>query len=137
MRSPTDTVSSTKNFPWLRKNESDSPSRFTTSRVEIAVVIHVDGVDAHARFAMPVLVERAPHGERRLAKAAAALIEPEMVRRAVVGHQDIDAAVAVEVGRDDAEAVADGGRQPGPRGHVGEGAVAVVVVTGVEADGKS
>ncbi len=33
-----------------------------------------------------------------------------MIRRPIVGHEDVDAAVAVEVAGDHAEAVADGGR---------------------------
>ena len=78
-------------------------------QIEVAVVIDVDGVDAHPRLRDAVLVERAAHRERRLAKAAAALIQPEMIRRAVVRHEDVDAAVAVEVAGDDAETVADRG----------------------------
>ena len=53
-----------------------------------------------------------------------------MIWRTVVRHEDVDAAVAIEVARDDAEAVADRGQQSRSRGHVGKRAVAVIVVQG-------
>ena len=80
-------------------------------QIEIAVVVDVDGVDAHTGLRRAVLIERASHRERRLSKATATLVQPQMIRRAIVGDEDVDAAVAVEVAGDDAEAVADGGQR--------------------------
>jgi len=51
-----------------------------------------------------------------------------MVRCPVVGDEEIDAAVAVEITGDDAEPVADRRAQTGAFRHVAESAVAVVVI---------
>jgi hypothetical protein len=96
--------------------------------IEVAIVVHIDRVDTHARFRGSVLVEGAPHRQGRLAEAAAALVQPEVIGRTVVGHEDIDAAVSVEVAGDDTEAVANRGLHSGTHGYVGKRAVAIVVV---------
>ena len=112
VRRPTDTVSSLKKRALVPEERVRLAVEVHDQQIEIAVVVDVDGVDAHARLRDAVLVERAAHRERRLAKAAAALIQPQVIRRAVVRHEDVDPAVAIEVAGDDAEAVADGGRMP-------------------------
>ena len=96
-------------------------------QILIAVGVDIGRVDAHAGLRRAVLIDRHAVHQRRVRERAVALVHPEVVRRAVVGHEDVDAAVGIEVGRHDAQAVADRGLQPGTRRDVRERAVAAVV----------
>ena len=64
-------------------------------------------------WAAPVVVGRARDLGRVLERAVA-VVEEEEVRVHVVGDVEVDLAVAVQVGRDDAEAVARPSSRPGP-----------------------
>ena len=85
-------------------------------------------MDAHAGLRLAVQIDRAAPRQRKILEPPAAVVEPQLIRRAVVGDEDVDPAVAVEVAGDDAKAVADGRAYSRPIGDVGERAVAVVVV---------
>ncbi len=92
-----------------------------------AVLVEVGGIDAHARPRLAV--GREAHLGRQadlLPLAAAAVHEQEVLHR-VVGDEQVELPVVVQVGGDDAEALAEGALDVGALGDVGEGAVAVVV----------
>ena len=105
------TVSSTKKRPWLLKNESDSPSRFTTSRSRSPSSSASTASTPMPDFAVPSWSSAQPVASADSRKRAVALIQPQMIRRAVVGDEDVDPAVAVEIAGHDAETVADGGQE--------------------------
>ena len=98
-------------------------------QILVAVAIDVCRVDAHAPLRLP----RPIHGhacQQRIVfeDAGATLVDPQLVRVAVVGDVQIGPAVAVEVGRQDAESSRrTSAPMPGARGDVGEGSVAIVV----------
>ena len=70
----------------------------------VAVGIEVAGVEAHARFRLAIAVQRRARQQRDIPERAVALVAPELVWRAVVGHVDVDPSVAVEVGGRDCRA---------------------------------
>jgi hypothetical protein len=77
-------------------------------QVFVAIAIEVACIDAHASpFASPVSAERNTGEERRIREGAVVLVDPQLVRRAVVGDKDIDPAVAIEVSGRDTERRAD------------------------------
>ena len=80
-------------------------------QVVVAVIVHVGRVHAHAGLRRAVLIDGHAAQQRRLGEAPVSEIDPEMVRRAVVGDEDVHAPVTVHVVGDDAEAVADGRAQ--------------------------
>ena len=94
---------------------------------EGAVAVVVEQLHVAGRQAARAAVDR-----DALPSAVAALArlgEPLQRRVEIGGDEEIEAAVAIVVDPGAAGAVAHGGlREPGLRGHVGEGAVAVVVV---------
>ncbi len=79
-------------------------------------------------FASPSAPSAGPRQERRILERAVALVDPQLVRLAVVGDVDVDPPVAVEIGRRHTQRGAELGRQSGARRHIGERSVAVVVV---------
>ena len=93
--------------------------------VEIAIVVVVAKIDAHARVGVPVLVVASAGNQADFGEGAV-LVGVEEVHGAVVSHVDVGVAVAVVVGQRDAQPLAlecDAGLF----GDVGEG-VAVVAV---------
>ncbi len=99
--------------------------------VEVAVAVVVARVDAHRRLGEAVGIQRAAGEQGLVAEGAVALVEPQLVGRAVVGHVEVDPAVAVEVGGHRAQGLAVDGGQARGRRHVVEGAVAPVPVEAV------
>ena len=97
-------------------------------QVFVAVVVEIAGVDAHAGLGSPVRAQRRAGQQARVLERAIVLVDPELVRLAVVRHVEIDPAVAVEVGRRDAERRPEIARDARRRRDVGERAVAVVVI---------
>ena len=75
-----------------------------------------------------VLVQRAAAQQRLVDEGAVLPVQPELVEHRVVGDEDIDGAIAVVVGADDAKAVAETRVQIGRRRYVGKAAEAVVAV---------
>ena len=90
------------------------------------VVVVADG-HAHVGLLAPRLVQGRARGVADVLERAVAAVAVEVVRRGVVGHEEIEPAVVVEVEEGDAEAVEAGGvGHARPRAHVGERAAAVV-----------
>ena len=73
--------------------------------VRAAVAVVVARVGAHAGLGARLGVDRHPAQERHALEAAVPEVPVEEVRVRVVGHEDVDEAVVVVVGRDHAEAV--------------------------------
>ena len=73
--------------------------------VELAVVIVVAGGHAHAALLAAVFIDRGARSEPDLFKRAVAFVAVMKIRRRVVGDEDIDQAVVVEVAGEHAEAV--------------------------------
>ena len=91
------------------------------------VAVEVVGDDPHAGGRPPRAVQGDAGGHARLLEPEAAAVEEEEVGREVVGDEEVEPAVAVEVGDRQAEAAAvGGGVDPGLAADVGEGAVPVV-----------
>ena len=90
-RRPTLLVASTKKRPSLRKYESDSVSRFITSRSLSPSPSTSAACTPMPALARAVLVDghaAQPAPTRR--SASAALVHPQVVGRAVVGDEDVD-----------------------------------------------
>ena len=95
-------------------------------QIEVAIVIRVTGHDAHARLGRTVLVQGAAAQQGLVAEPPAVHVEPELVHHRVVGHEDVDEAVLVEVAADDAEPVAERAVDAGLTGHLAEAACPLV-----------
>ena len=102
-----------------------------------AVAVDILGVRAHARLGVPIAVVAGARGFRGVLERAVPVVEKDEVRAHVVGDEEVDLAVTVQVGRDDAESLAVGagpGAGDGVRGpddaiiDVREGTVAVVPI---------
>ena len=96
--------------------------------VLVAVGVEVAGGDAHAAFGIAGGVHRRARQQPLVRERAVALVDPELVRRGVVGDVEVEPAVAVVVAGRDAEARAVGLADAGRLGDVGEPAVALVAV---------
>ena len=126
----------------LRKARSDANVVESALAVVLhqAVVVRVAHPQVEPAAARDVRKYR-PHRRGRLAilsigntgvagdlfKCPVMLVMEEKVLRAVVGDVDVGPAIAVEVSRSHAHGAADGCANAGLLGHIGEGAVAVVV----------
>ena len=97
-------------------------------QVQSAVPVHVLGVGAHGPCRPARGVEGHLGLERDVPEAAVAEVAEEEVRRRVVRLEDVDPAVVVEVGGDDAHALAHEAGDARPGARVLEGAVAAVAV---------
>ena len=95
-------------------------------QVVVAVVVDVGGVHAHTRLRRAVLIDGHTAGQRRLHEAPIAPIDPQMIRRAVVGDEHVGTPVAVDVIGQHAQAVAACGRDAGFGALISERAVAGV-----------
>ncbi len=92
--------------------------------VEPAVAVVVAGIDTHAGLRPALAVHRDAGQQPDALEAPASQVVVQEVRIRVVRHEEIDLAVAVVVGRDDAEAVGlRRVREAGGRGSLDEGAV--------------
>ena len=94
--------------------------------VFVTVIVDVTGVDAHVRLRRPALAHGAAGRERRLAKDAVPLVQPQEVGLTVVRHEQVYPAVPVEVRGDHPQRVADARAQATRCRDVDEGAVAAV-----------
>ena len=65
--------------------------------VEIAVLVYVASIDAHARLASPVRTERSPSQQAGLGEGAIALIDVVEIGRQVVGYVQVRVAVPIVV----------------------------------------
>ena len=95
-------------------------------QVQAAVAVVVAGVGAHPGADAPVGGHRHPRRQRGLREDGPALVVKEEVRGEIVGHEQVDAAVLVEVGKHRAQPLAVGAIETRRARDVGERAVAVV-----------
>ena len=96
--------------------------------VVAAVVVVIADRHAHVGLLAARLVEGGPRRVADVLERTVALVAIEVVRRGVVGDEQVEPAVVVEVEERHPEAVEAGGvGHAGPRADVGERAVAVVV----------
>ena len=77
--------------------------------VEETVLVVIGDGDAHSALLLAVLVQGDPGQQTRLLEGAVAAVVIEQARRRVARDVEVGVAVAVEVGRDDAEPVAGRG----------------------------
>ncbi len=97
-------------------------------QVVAAVVVVVSHRHPHVGLLEAQLVEGRARGVAHVLERAVAPVAIEVVGAGVVGHEQVEPAVVVEVEEGHPEAVeAAGVRHPGLPAHVGEGPVAVVV----------
>ena len=92
-----------------------------------AVLVEVGRIDAHPRARRAVGAEPHLGGQPDLFPLALAAVGEEEVLDGVVGDEQVDEAVVVDVGGHHAQRLAHGAGDVGAGGDVGEGAVAVVV----------
>ena len=97
-------------------------------QIPVAVPLRIGDRHSHARLRETHSRQRAAALEGLLAEGAVAVVHPQEVRPLIVGDVDVDAPIAVEVGRDHAQAGGGARRDSGAAAHVGEGAVAVVAI---------
>ena len=96
--------------------------------IEQAIVHHVGGIGAHARFGAAVFAEARAGFVGRVAKRAVAVVEIQKIPLRVVGDENVRPSVAIQVRQHHAQAFAVGVRQAGFFSDVGERAVAVIVI---------
>ena len=99
--------------------------------VGTAVVIDIAKVDTHGGKGAPIIVDGDSGGQSHFPEAALAFVVEEEIGLGVVGDQDIDAAIAIVIGKCHAHALADVTADSRGFGDVSEGAVSVVVIEGV------
>ena len=73
-------------------------------QIEPAVAVVVAAGHPHARKVAAARARRQPRGHSLFGEAKAAQVAEEVVGRRVVGHEQVDLAVIVEIGRDDSQA---------------------------------
>ena len=120
-----------KIMPFITKERIRLISEIHHEQIGIAIIIDIRHSDAHACLGLTIAIHGTAQQHRLIVEDAVALVDPELVVDAVVGDEDIDPAVAVEVSACDTQAVAVGAIEPSLDGDIGEGPVAVVVVEGV------
>src|SRR5712691_11651048 len=92
-------------------------------QVFVAVVVEIARIDTHAALGFTVSAEGRARDECRIREGAVVPIDPQLVRLAVVGDEDVDPAVAIEVGGRDAERRAELTSHARRSRDVGEGSV--------------
>ena len=97
-------------------------------QVEGGIVVDIDRADPHARLDRTAFVQGATPQQGPVDKSAIPPVQPQLVDGAVVGHEDIGAAIAVEVAAHHSQTIAEGRAEPGYCRYVGKGAVAVVAI---------
>ena len=85
-----------------------------------AIAIDVSAVDPHAGLGAAGGVEGDAGFESRVFEFAAAQVAPEEVRHRVVGDEEVDVAVGIEVGGQDAEALGEDPATHGDPGRAGD-----------------
>ena len=95
-------------------------------KVLVAVAVEVGCIDAHARLGAPHVVESDAGQQRLVVEPASSVVDPKLVRVAVVGHVEVGPAVGVEIGGNDSQSGPECRVKPGRFGHVFEAAPALV-----------
>ena len=97
-------------------------------QVQIAIGIEVCGGGSHTRDGFTVAVERAAVNHCYFLERTVAAVMPQERRRLIIGHVDIDKAVAVEITRQQTKPVSRHRVDPGRAGDVLKTAVAKVSI---------
>src|SRR5437667_2777148 len=96
-------------------------------KIRQTIVVVIGEVHAHAGERAAVSIHGNTGEETDFLKRSVTLVVIEKLDHGIVGHEDVDAAVTVIIGKGDAEALA-GLREAALLRHFGEMAVAVIVV---------
>ena len=105
--------------------------------VDVAVVVVVGRVDSHTRLGLAIAVEGDTGRDGHIGEMQVAVIAEQHVGRLVVGHEQIDATIVVEVRRHDPQTVVVVGRRhTRSRRDVGETPAAVIAVEPVPGTGQ-
>src|SRR5712692_7912700 len=88
--------------------------------VENAVASNVPEGDSHIGLGLPQAVEGEAPYDRFFLESPILLVDPQVVRLAIVGDKNVGPAVAVEVGADHAESRTGALSEPRAQGHIGE-----------------
>ena len=98
--------------------------------VEIAVLVYIAGIDAHARLAGPVCAQRGPGQQAGLGKGAVALVDVVEIGRQIVGHVQVGVAVPIVVASHHAQPIALA-RDTRLAADLGKDAVALIAVENI------
>src|SRR5262245_23790908 len=90
------------------------------------IAVIVSGVDTHSRTCSARLTKSDPGCQTNFLKLFAALVDKKKVRHRVVGHEEIQPTVVVDVSRNGAERLTRGTGNPGLGAYVAERAIAIV-----------
>ena len=97
-------------------------------QVLVTVVVEVAGIDAHVRLGFPAGPQRRPPQGRLVGEGAVAPVDPQLVLLLIVGDEDVDPAVVVEVRRRHPERRPELVGDAGLRRRVDERAVAAIAI---------
>src|ERR1700730_11499202 len=92
------------------------------------VVSHIRRVSAHSCFGFPILTESRSAGVTGIPKSAISIVEIQEISLRVVGDENIDPAIAIEIGQHSAKALAVGIFKASSFCYVGKGSIAIVVI---------
>src|SRR5229473_2418039 len=93
-----------------------------------AIVVHIPSVHSHGAESLAVVVEGHARRQRHFPKPAGALIAEQKIRSCIVGYEDIQASILIEVEKAQSHSLSDMRGDPGGYRDVGECAVPVVVI---------
>ena len=100
-------------------------------QVFVAVVVDIAGHHSHACLRCSLRVDRCSRQQSAILEALACPVDPEQVGHLIVGDVEVEKAVAVDVGGNDAEPGTRLGQDAERRGDVLEGAGAVVAIEAI------
>jgi len=90
------------------------------------IVVVILGIDTHPREAAPVVVVRDGRFQRDFDECALTGVSEKVLAHRVVGHEDVDPTVAVEIVNGDAERLSRMGADAARRRDIAERAITIV-----------
>ena len=96
--------------------------------IEVTVGVDIAGRDPHSRFGLPRGVERDTEKERLVEEAAPALVQPQLIRFAVIRDIEVEPSVIVEIRAEHAETRGTHAAYPRRAGDVREPPAALVAI---------
>ena len=114
--------------PSLTYRSFPSPRRFATSRSSSPSLSKSPASTPIPAFGLAVRIHGGARQQAHVPEPAVTLVDPQLIGLAIVGDEDVDPAVAVEVRRRDAERGTEIAGHAGRGRHIGERPVAVVVI---------
>ena len=94
-------------------------------QVEPAVAVEVSAGNAHSRQTTAASARRQARAQSLLGESAATVVVKEVVGRCIIGHEQVDLTVVVEIARDDSQAPSVAVDDTRFLGHVDEAAAVV------------